>query len=228
MYRQNPFGDITPVVKNILIVNVLFFIASLVIPQLNNILSAYYPASPYFRPWQIISYMFMHGGWMHIFSNMLGLIFIGPILEQTFGQQRFFNYYFITGIGALALQFAVQAYEIHQITGSFGIPANFQPKDMAEALTLDGIYTIGIVGASGAIFGLLIAIFLLYPNLEVYLYLTPIKIKYFVPLYVLLELFRGLRPTPGDSVAHFAHLGGALFGFILIKLWGYKNSNNFY
>ncbi|WP_295767423.1 rhomboid family intramembrane serine protease [uncultured Mucilaginibacter sp.] len=228
MYRQSPFGDITPVVKNLLIINVIFFIASNVIPVLNEILAAYYPASPLFKPWQIISYMFMHGNIFHIFSNMLGLIFIGPILEQTFGQKRFFNYYFLTGIGALALQFAVQAYEVHQITGSFGIPADYQPKDMSESLTLQSIYGIGIVGASGSIFGLMMAIFLLYPNLEVYLYLTPIKIKYFVPLYLLLEVFQGLRPTPGDSVAHFAHIGGALFGFILIKLWGYKNSNNFY
>jgi len=223
MYRQNPFSDITPVVKNILILNVLFFIASIVIPKINDILPVYYPASPFFRPWQIISYMFMHANFMHILSNMLGLIFIGPILEQTFGQQRFFNYYFITGIGALALQFGVQAIEVYNITGSVRIPESFSPHNMADATTLQGIYGAATMGASGSIFGLLIAIFLLYPNLEVYLYLTPVKIKYVVPIYLAFEIFGGLRPTPGDSVAHFAHLGGALFGFILIKLWGYKN-----
>ncbi|MDT3403287.1 rhomboid family intramembrane serine protease [Mucilaginibacter terrae] len=232
MYRQGPFDNITPVVKNILILNVIFFIATYALTSvgidLRAILAAHYPGSPYFRPWQIITYLFMHADIFHIFSNMLGLLFIGPLLEQTFGSKRFFNYYFITGIGALAMQIGVQAIEVYNITGSVRISQDFMPTNISDAYTLGGIYKGVILGASGSIFGLMMGIFLLYPNLEVYLYLTPVKVKYFVPIYFLIEIYQGLRPTPGDSVAHYAHIGGALFGFILIKLWGYKNRNNFY
>jgi membrane associated rhomboid family serine protease len=232
---QNPFANMTPVVKNLLIINVIFFIATYALGtagiNLEQWLSAFYPASPNFRAWQIISYMFMHGGLMHLFSNMMGLIFIGPLLEQTFGPKRFLQYYFITGIGALLIQYVVQAIELHQLIGAFSVtnvanlalsPANYEK--------LADIYGVPILGASGAIFGLLIAIYLLYPNVEVYIYFIPIpvKIKYLVPVYVLFELYSGFRPSQGDSVAHFAHLGGALVGFIVIKLWGLRKQNNFF
>ncbi len=232
---QNPFANMTPVVKNLLIINIIFFIATYAFGTMGidlvQLLSAFYPGSPFFRLWQIVSYMFMHGGFFHIFSNMLGLIMIGPLLEQTFGPRRFLSYYFITGIGALALQFAVQAIEVHQITGHFFIDTNsYQPQNITDMHKLQDIYFAPLLGASGAIFGLLIAIFLLYPNVEVYIYFIPIpvKIKYLVPVYVLFELYSGFRPSQGDSVAHFAHLGGALVGFIVIKLWGYSSRNNFY
>ncbi|MFD1258521.1 rhomboid family intramembrane serine protease [Mucilaginibacter terrae] len=232
---QSPFSNLTPVVKNLLIINVIFFIATFALQSsginLVKWLSAFYPASPFFKPWQIITYMFMHANIGHIFSNMLGLLFMGPIIEQTFGSKRFFNYYFFTGIGALALHFVVQAIELHQATGLFYINADtFDPQNQQQFQVVRSILTEPILGASGAVFGVLMAIFLLYPDLEFILFPIPIpvKVKYFVPVYVLYELFSGVMPTQGDSVAHFAHLGGALFGFILIKIWGYKKSNNFY
>lgn len=225
----------TPVVKNLLIINIIFYIATFVLGtvgiDLVRWLSAFYPASPMFRMWQIVSYMFMHGSIFHIFSNMLGLIFIGPLLEYTFGAKRFLSYYFITGIGALILQFGVQALEIHQMTGQFFInPDTFRSVNPVVIQRLQDIYFSPLLGASGAIFGLLIAIYLIYPNVEVYIYFIPIpvKIKYLVPVYVLFELYSGLMPSKGDSVAHFAHLGGALIGFIVIKLWGIRRPNNFF
>jgi membrane associated rhomboid family serine protease len=234
-YSQNPLQSLTPVVKNLLIVNVIFFVATLVLQNANidlvRWLSAFYPASPLFRPWQVITYMFMHGNIGHLFSNMLGLFFMGAIVEQTFGSKRFFNYYFITGIGALVLHFVVQAIELHQATGHFFINVStFEPQNAHQVQVIKALYTEPILGASGSVFGVLIAIFLLYPDLEFILFPIPIpvKVKYFVPLYVLYELFSGVMPKQGDSVAHFAHLGGALFGFILIKYWGYKKPNNFY
>lgn len=232
---QSPFSNLTPVVKNLLIVNVIFFVATLVLQNANielvRWLSAFYPSSPFFKPWQIITYMFMHANIGHLFSNMLGLFFMGPIIEQTFGSKRFFNYYFITGIGALALHFVVQGIELHQATGMFFINVNtFEPQNAAQVQIVKSLFTEPILGASGSVFGVLMAIFLLYPDLEFILFPIPIpvKVKYFVPVYVLYELFSGVMPTQGDSVAHFAHLGGALFGFILIKYWGYKKPNNFY
>ena len=234
---QNPFANMTPVVKNLLIINVIFFIATYALGtlgiNLENILSAYYPSSPSFKVWQIVSYMFMHGSIFHLFSNMLGLIMIGPLLEQTLGPKRFLSYYFITGIGALLIQYIVQAVELHNIIGKFftaNPEAYYQLLPYNKALTLHEICTGAILGASGAIFGLLIAIYLLYPDVEVYIYFIPIpvKIKYLVPVYVLFELYSGFKPAQGDSVAHFAHLGGAIVGFIVIKLWGLRKQNNFF
>lgn len=215
-------------------INVVMFLATYVLTMANvNLeawLSAFYPASPFFRPWQILTYMFMHASLGHIFSNMLGLLFIGPILESTIGPKRFLSYYMLTGIGALILQYIVQAFELHSITGAFFINvSNYAPTSMADFEKIKEIYTTPILGASGAIFGLLVAVYLLYPDVEVYLYfLFPIKIKYLVPVYVIYELYSGLNPKAGDSVAHFAHIGGALVGFILIKLWGLKRQDNIY
>jgi membrane associated rhomboid family serine protease len=232
---QNPFANMTQVVKNLLIINIIFFIATYALGAIGfdmvRWLSAFYPNSPFFRMWQIISYMFMHGSLWHILSNMIGLIMIGPLLEYTLGSKRFLMYYFITGIGALALQFAVQAFEVHQITGSFMIDINnYQVNSVADLRKLQDIYLTPILGASGAIFGLLVAVYLLYPDVEVYIYFIPIpvKMKYLVPVYVLFELYSGFSQSPGDSVAHFAHLGGALIGFIVIKIWGVHKPNNFF
>lgn len=232
---QNPLANLTPVVKNLLIINLIFFLARFTFAftlhrDLDVYLGAFYPGSPYFKMWQIISYMFMHGSFMHIFSNMLGLLFIGPMLEYTFGQKRFLQYYFLTGLGALAMQYLVQAIEIYHFTGAINIDVyNYQAQSQAAAQALRDIYSNPIVGASGSIFGLLMAVYLLYPDTEVLLYFAiPVKIKYLVPVYVLFELYSGINPSQGDSVAHFAHLGGALIGFIVIKIWGYRRRNNIF
>jgi membrane associated rhomboid family serine protease len=234
---QSPFANIPQVTKNLLIINVIFFIATYVLGQHFDMvqnLSAFYFNSPWFRPWQVITYMFMHGGFQHIFFNMFALFMFGPMVESTLGSKRFFNYYFITGIGALVLHMFVQALEIHAITGTFTI-AN--PADQSSFLQygeraqeLYNLYYVPILGASGAIFGILVAFGVLFPNLEMMIMFipVPIKAKYVVIGYVVIELFSGVGRFSGDSVAHFAHLGGALFGFILLKIWRVQRPNNFY
>ena len=236
-YRQSPFANISPVVKNLLIINIIFFIATWMLSStidLNRLLAAYYFNSPNFRVWQIITYMFMHGSIGHIFFNMFALFMFGPILEYSIGSKRFFNLYFICGIGAIVLQILVQAIQVHGIIGGFTIVHPELESSYLEfganAQKLFDIYNAPIVGASGAIFGLLVAFAMLYPNMELYMFFIPIpiKAKYFIGFYVLLEIYLGLQQYGGDNVAHFAHLGGALFGFIMIKVWGIRRTNNFY
>ncbi len=233
-YRQSPFANLTPVVKNLLIINVIFYIATLVLGDKFSLvqwLSAFYFDSPLSHPWQIITYMFMHGGFMHIAFNMLGLFFLGPMLEYTMGSKRFLQYYFITGVGALLIQWAVQAVELHSMIGAFtashGNLAAYAASPDFEKIR--EIYGVPVLGASGAIFGLAVALAMLYPNVELYIMFIPIpiKAKWAVTGYVAIELFSGIGQFSGDNVAHFAHLGGALFGFIMIKIWRLQRPNNF-
>lgn len=234
LFGQSFFANIPPVVKNLLIINVLFFIATLVFGnmgiRLENILGAFYFNSPYFRVWQPITYMFMHGGWAHIFFNMFALYMFGPAIEYYMGSKRFFNYYFITGLGALALQMLVQAIEVHGILGSYILDTSVQYNiSPANAEKLRDIYAAPMVGASGALFGVLVAFGVLYAETELYIMLIPIpiKAKYAVIGYIVVELYLGLSQHQGDSVAHFAHLGGALFGYILLRAWGMHRTNDF-
>ncbi|SEM50065.1 rhomboid-like protein [bacterium A37T11] len=239
----SPFTSIPPVVKNLLIINIIcFFGDAFIFPGANRLFGVYYPDSPFFHWWQVITYMFMHAGFSHIFFNMFALFMFGPVLEHLLGAKRFINYYLITGLGALALQFAVQAFEVYQITGTV-FAHDFISLDLDKGMaygkvgltedqvdTLGSIYGGGLVGASGAIFGLLVAFGYLFPNTELYLMFipVPIKAKYFIPVYIIIELFLGVSQFSGDSVAHFAHLGGALFGFLLIKAWGIKRPGQWY
>ena len=236
-YRQSPFSNITPVVKNLLILNIIFFIATYVLRHafdMEKWLAVYYFNSPSFKLWQIISYMFMHGSIAHIFFNMLALFMFGPILEHSVGPKRFLSLYFICGIGAIILQWAVQAIQIHGITGDFLIShPELESSYLAYGPTaqkLFDIYNTPIVGASGAIFGLLVAFAMLYPNMEMMIifFPIPIKAKYLIPIYILLELWLGVGQYGGDNVAHFAHLGGALFGFLVVKSWRLNRPNNYF
>ncbi|EDM34394.1 putative transmembrane rhomboid family protein [Pedobacter sp. BAL39] len=242
--------NLPPVVKNLLIINVLFFAAKYVLnniglANLDYLLGAFYIDSPFFRVWQLVTYMFMHGDIAHIFFNMFALFMFGGVIESRWGAKRFLNFYLITGLGAVALQLGVQAYEVYHITGSIfnsgitdmelvnqGIQANISIPGLSEEEknTLLGIYGFPMVGASGAVFGLLVAFGMLYPNTELYIMLIPIpiKAKFIIPIYILAELFLGVARIPGDSIAHYAHLGGALLGFILVKLWKDKDNNRFY
>ena len=230
--RQSPFANLTPVVKNLLIINLIFFLVFILFDHLNpagpitTLFGAFYFNSPAFRPWQIITYMFMHGGWGHILFNMFALFSFGPILESTIGPKKFFNMYFICGIGAVLLQMLVQAIEVHNIVGSFTIAqpqleASYYQYGGIHAQTLFDIYHGPLVGASGAIFGILVAFAMLYPNLELMIMFipVPIKAKYIIPVYIVFELYSGFSQFAGDNVAHFAHLGGALIGFIMVKVW---------
>ncbi|RZK41456.1 MAG: rhomboid family intramembrane serine protease [Pedobacter sp.] len=237
-------NNISPVVKNLLIINVIFFIAKFLLTDVNLdlLLAVYYFDSPLFRIWQPISYMFMHGDMMHLFFNMFALYTFGTVLEQRWGSKRFIYFYLITGLGALGLQYMVQAFEVYQITGSVFNPGAVSVDwvrgmvslnvdglmDQSSIDTLLGIYGGRMVGASGAIFGLLVAFGMLYPNVELmFMFIpVPIKAKYFVVGYVVIELMLGFGKIQGDSVAHFAHLGGALLGYILIKIW--KDKDTFY
>jgi len=231
---QSPFSNLSPVVKNLLIINLLCFIpfVALSAEQYDNLVvshfALFYFDSPLFKPWQIITYMFLHGGWTHILFNMFALFSFGPIVEYSIGSKRFFNLYFICGIGAVVLQMLVQAYEVHSMTGSFTL-GHMQISDPGTIARLQGIYDGPILGASGAIFGLLIAFGMLYPNMELMILFipVPVKAKYIIPVYVVIELFLGVSQFAGDDVAHFAHIGGALLGFIMVKVWGLTKSNNY-
>lgn len=236
--------NLPPITKNLLIINILFFILKFVLESKNIdltfILGVFYFDSPAFQPWQILSYMFMHGSFAHIFFNMFALVSFGSVLESRWGAKKFLFFYLVTGLGALLLQMGVQAYEVYQITGHIMNPnaiqinfsermvyANIPGLEQVKVKELMAIYSTPMVGASGAIFGLLAAFGLLYPNAELMILFipVPVKAKIMMPIMMLIELSLGIANTPGDSVAHFAHIGGAIIGFILIKIWGDKHKN---
>lgn len=235
---QSAFSNMPPVVKNLLIINIICFLPLIVFNEtlantIYNLGAAHYFDSPFFKPWQVITYMFLHGGFMHIIFNMFALVIFGSTIEYTLGAKRFLNFYFICGIGGVALQMLIQAVEVYNITGAFTIAhpellSSYAPYGGQDS-TLFDIYRSSMVGASGAIFGLLLAFAYLYPNVELMILFipVPIKAKYLMPVYMLIELYLGVKQVPGDSVAHFAHLGGALLGFIMLRIWGYKSSRNF-
>jgi membrane associated rhomboid family serine protease len=232
--RQSPFANLTPVVKNLLVLNLICFIPYVVLSNdsydfyvVKN-LGVFYFNSPFFRPWQIISYMFIHGGWEHILFNMFALFSFGPILEYAVGPKKFFNLYFICGIGAVAFQMLVQAVELHSIIGSFTIPNDLHISDPLIVEKIKGIYA-PVVGASGAIFGVLVAFGMLYPDLELMILFipVPVKAKYIIPVYIVVEVVLGFGQFGNDNVAHFAHLGGALLGFIMVKIWRLQPPGNY-
>jgi membrane associated rhomboid family serine protease len=229
--RPSPFANLSPVVKNLLIINIICFLPFLLFDHSNmggpysSLFGVFYFNSPFFKPWQIITYMFLHGGWQHIFFNMFALFSFGPILEYYMGSKKFFNLYFICGIGAIAFQMLVQAIEVYNITGGLTLSQPLLDASYMQygehAQKLYDIYHGSVVGASGAIFGLLVAFGMLYPNLELMIMFVPVpvKAKYLIPVYIVIEIFLGVGQFGGDNVAHFAHLGGALLGFITIKIW---------
>lgn len=230
---NNLFGNLPTITKNLLIINVLLFFATLTFEPLIGLLGVFYPDSPNFKIWQIITYMFMHSdtNFGHIFFNMFALVMFGSVIERVLGQKRFFNYYFICGLGALVLQYGIQAFEVSQITGSI-MPYHKFGEEFMRNLTsqefdvIQSIYRTPLVGASGAIYGLLLAYGFLFPNAELMLIFLPIpiKAKYFIPILIVIEIFLGFSNS-GSSIAHLAHVGGALFGFILLKMWGIKRTN---
>jgi membrane associated rhomboid family serine protease len=235
---QSPLAHLPAVVKNLLIINVICFIPFLLFnpamaDQVYNLASAHYFDSPLFKPWQPITYMFFHGGWMHIIFNMFALYSLGAILEYTMGPKRFLLFYFICGLGGIGLQLLVQAIEVHAITGSFTIGSpDLEASFLAygsKAQELYNIYHSSMVGASGAIFGLFIAFGMMFPNTELMIMFipVPVKAKYVMAVYVLVELSLSVSQVQGDDVAHFAHLGGALIGFILVKAWHLKGPKDF-
>ncbi len=274
--RQSGFSSLTPVVKNLLIINVLAFFATYVFGNsmhisLNEMFGLRYFGSEKFSPFQLVTYMFLHADISHIFFNMFAVFMFGRILEQTWGGKRFFIYYMVTGIGAGLIHMGAQYFEIQPFVRSvnevmsntshdaivsfldnYGKPYSFEaqrllkgfidsynrivntdPQGAAalarefmpqfEAAYLNAHLTIG---ASGAVFGILLAFGMMFPNVQLMLLFPPIpiKAKYFVIMYGAIELFMGIKNFAFDNVAHWAHLGGMLFGFILIKYWKNKVS----
>ena len=235
--RPGGFSLIPSVVKNLLIVNGLFYLATMAAQRygmdLIQLLGLYLPQSDYFRPHQLVTYIFMHGGFNHIAFNMFALWMFGSAIENYWGPKRFLIYYMVTGLGAGLIHLGVQEWQLFSTMAQLTQDQlALVQKDGAETLEMGKNYTdalmakynlllnVPTVGASGAVFGLLLAFGMMFPNSEIYLYfLFPIKAKYFVILYGAFELYSGIANNPGDNVAHFAHLGGMLFGYILIRYW---------
>ncbi|MGQ7870549.1 rhomboid family intramembrane serine protease [Sunxiuqinia sp. sy24] len=239
------FSSIPPVVKNLIIINVLMLVATYIMSMQNidltRILGLHYIASPKFEPYQIVSHMFMHGGFTHLLFNMFALWMFGRVLESVWGPKRFFIYYFATGLGAAVLHTFVNFIEYQSVISKMspeqidlvmqnGADILMQGKNYTDPLKgkLNLLLNIPTVGASGAVFGVLLGFGMLFPNTQLMLLFPPIpiKAKYFVIGYGVIELYLGLA-RPGSNVAHFAHLGGMLFGYLLIRYWN-KNSRNFY
>jgi membrane associated rhomboid family serine protease len=262
-FRSSFLSNIPPIVKNLIIINVILLLATNLTPglflrlgsesNLTDILGMHYWQSSKFSPVQLITYMFMHGGLAHLFFNMLALYMFGGALESFWGPKRFLFFYLVTGIGAGIVQQLFLTFDYNHIisvlnesisSNSASILANHQ-----EVLTVLGHYcqldnissktTLEIieikktflnsipptVGASGSISGLLLAFWWLFPEVKLFVFPIPIPIKarILIPLFALYELYNGFRMNPNDNIAHFAHLGGMLFGAILIIYWKRKN-----
>lgn len=275
MIGGNSWNMIPPVVKNLLIINGLMFLAAMTFSNtmgidLWEIFGLHYFQSDLFQPYQIVTYMFMHGSFSHIFFNMFAVWMFGSAIENVWGSKRFLIFYLLTGFGAAFLHYAIITYQLYPITSQISDiltnPSAAQIIDFAQthpwrqyvsSSTVQGAndllnYTLpqiqmnpnnqvaigqatdflttyyksivdsqNVVGASGSLFGILLAFGMMFPNMSLYMMFIPIpiKAKYLVTGYGLLELYSAFQNNPGDNVAHFAHLGGMLFGFIIIKFW---------
>lgn len=226
-FRPGGFAVLPTVVKNLLIINVLFFLATIAAQSVFRIdladyLGLHYIEASDFQPFQLVTYMFMHGSFAHLFFNMFALWMFGNTLENIWGPNRFLLFYFVCGIGAGLVQELVQYIQYAttlQAYTSVNMHGHIIP--MGEYLNL-----LTTVGASGAVYGILLAFGMMFPNSTLYIYFAiPIKAKWFVLIYGVIELFSGLGGA-ADGVAHFAHLGGMLFGLILILYW--KKKGNLY
>lgn len=261
-YSPQGFRVLPPVVKNLLIINVLAFFATIALQRfvdMESLFALYFFKSENFRVWQYLTYMFMHANVEHLFFNMFALWMFGYILENYWGGKRFLLFYVICGLGAALIHTCVTGFSYYGTASAIGYYAQdpnpeaflnlFQSKfsghynemafndflstwranptnrlmglqsvDLANKM-LQSSTDIPTVGASGAIYGILLAFGMMFPNQYVYIYfLFPLKAKWFVVIYIAIELISGILGT-ADGVAHFAHLGGMLFGYILIKYW---------
>lgn len=213
--------NIPPVTRNLLVINVVCFLAMLLLgsrADLNDICGLHFFMASNFHVYQFITYMFMHGGWSHLFFNMFALWMFGCVVERTWGSRRFLVYYFVCGIGAGLFQELAQ-FVNYSLQGL----AAYDYVLLAEGqrITTDAYLSLWTtVGASGAIYGILLAFGLLYPNERIFIFPlpVPIKAKWFVFIYAALELLLAFSSS-GDGVAHLAHLGGMAFGFLLILYW---------
>ncbi len=233
-FRLGGSQSIPPVVKNLIILNVIivaiqFITAKSGSPWMENFFALHDVRSSFFKPHQIVTYMFLHSietPW-HIIFNMLVLWMFGSILENFWGAKRFLTFYIVCGIGAALLHLLVV---YRELTPAFDALNSF-PVHEQMAYRFDPLININeaTLGASGAIFGCMVAFGLLFPNSLIYIYaLIPVKAKWAVLAYVLYELFLGVKNNAGDNVAHWAHLGGGLVGLILVFYWRKTDRKNFY
>lgn len=251
MNLKDRFLNLPPVTKNLLIINIIIFLFTALVPVAGTAIerygALYYFTSSEFRPWQLITYMFIHANFWHIFFNMFALFMFGDIVERTLGSQRFLMYYISCGLGAALIQEGVFALMISHYAGLFAnggdicailrsstdnyqiVTAIYQlginPSDPALH-SLFNLYHTPTVGASGAIYGILLAFGFMFPYMRIYLMFPPIpmKARTAVIVFAAIELLLGVYNSQADTVAHFAHLGGMVFG-LLILLWWKKSGN---
>ena len=231
-FRPGGFQLIPPVIKNLIIINVLIYLAESTMgaelrERMEELFALHDLHSAFFRPHQLITYLFLHGSWEHVLYNMFALWMFGSILENYWGPKKFLIFYTICGLGAAVAHLAVLYPEMANAMDEF----HMLPLPNQQDLVNDPRFIVNgaTVGASGAIFGCLAAMGYLFPNSLIYLYFfVPIKVKWFVLGYAALELFAGVRATAGDNVAHWAHLGGGLVGLLLVVYWNRTNRRNFY
>ncbi len=212
-------SSVPPVTKNIILINVLVWIMTVVNESfMIEHFAMFYPSSPFFKPWQIVTHMFMHGGFWHLFFNMYTLFIFGSVLERVWGTRKFLIFYFVTGLGAVALHTGVQWIEAHQYMSQIA------DGNVAAATSLHALKMTPTVGASGAIYGLLMGYAMLFPDSVLTLIFPPVslKAKWFVLIFIAIELVTGVFSI-GGGIAHFAHLGGMLFGWLMIRYWKRKH-----
>jgi membrane associated rhomboid family serine protease len=254
------FNSIPQVTKNILLLNIMFFVVTELLAfqgiNLRDSLGAHYVTSPLFEPYQMITHFFMHGGFLHIFFNMWLFIMLGGFLEQLWGAKRFFIFYVACAMGAFALYNAIGAFQLFELSETLSSSVNMdefntiltQSVDIEElninlskffsnTPNLDisavkeyiNLATTPMVGASGAIFGVMAAFAILFPNTEFMLYFAiPVKAKYLVGAYFLIEVYQAFQNQADDPVAHLAHIGGAIVGGVLVLIWRKQDRSNFW
>ncbi|MGE0018734.1 MAG: rhomboid family intramembrane serine protease [Draconibacterium sp.] len=244
MNYRPAFNSVPVVVKNLIIVNVLMLLGTFMFDKaginLYTYLGLHFPLSDKFRPHQIFTHMFMHGDITHLFFNMFALYMFGRVLESVWGPKRFLLFYLVTGIGAAVIHSAVNFIEYYSVTSKLSVEEIEYVKEIGYGIWAEGknfsnelpaklnlLLNTPTVGASGAVFGILLGFGMLFPNTQLMLLFPPIpiKAKYFVIGYGVIELFLGIKG--GGNVAHFAHLGGMIFGYFMIKYWN-KTLNRFY
>ena len=235
-----------PVTKNLLIINIIIWIAMAMVRPVSALLESYgalyYFTSDQFLPWQLLSYMFIHANFTHLLFNMWALFMFGVMMERVLGSAKFLFYYISCGLGAALIQEGVFALMINHYAGLFNDPAaicrllshtqvtNYDLIDMGinpvdpAVYSLFGLYHTPTLGASGAIFGILLAYGFMFPNMRIYMIIPPmpIKARTFVIVYAIIELALGVYNSQADTVAHFAHLGGMVAGLLILLYWKKK------
>ena len=253
-FRPSRFQILPTAIKNLIIINVLVFAAQYVLQKqginLEDTFALHTWQSPLFKPWQLITHLFMHASWDHIFFNMFALWMFGSVLENVWGPKRMLVFYLVCGLGAALCHMMVLYFEGQQLINEFST-LNLLSPDFNSRLTAfidnhniirsEGSYSLEFahtvlydnlneptLGASGAVFGCLAAFGYLFPNDYIYVYFfLPLKAKWFVLLYAGFELYSTVHASAGDNIAHVAHLGGALTGFLMVYFWNKTKRRTF-